>query len=271
MDRLIESTYLDYGKDFTRACRCAVVTNIDVTTGFDPNVLVKSLATAGMPQINELHPSITNCRVVRHLVRGQSNNQVTVQIFYETPTGGDVPTGTFYVKSGTAVQSESAGIDSDGLPIYVDYKPTTGTGSSVQKHTPINRLTPLRTLQVSGTLIGLPSTASQASAVNTVNLTTWQGLPRAYWLCNGFEVESNSNGTYTISSSFISRVNRDWKEYCIFLDETGNVPQDVLTGAGASAVATVMNKIYIEGQDRVNGFTSVGFYALNDFISIFGF
>ncbi len=272
LDRLIESTYLDYGVDFTRACRCAVVTNIDVqSTGFDPNVLVKSLATAGMPQLNELHPSITNCRVVRHLVRGQANNQATVQIFYETPTGGDVTTGTFFTRAGTSLQSESSGVDQAGFPIYTTYTPTGSAPSSIViKHTPINRLTPLRTLQINGTISGLPD-AAKTNAVGCVNSVFWQGLDKGFWLCNGFEFEDNPNGTVSITSSFVSRVQRDWKEYSIFLDETGNVPSDVLQNA---PISSIVGGPYILGQIRaggIGGFTAVGFYPLANFLSIFGF
>ncbi len=269
LDRLIENTYLDFSADFKRACRCAVVTDIDLqATGFDPNVMVKALAVAGMPQLNDSHPSIADCRVVRHLIRGQANNQATVQIFYETPTGGDVVTGTFYTKAGTALQTESSGIDFSGRPLYVNYTPTGGT--AVKKHAPISRLTPLRTIQINGTISGLPDSA-KSQAVGCVNSVFWQGLGVGFWLCNGFEFEYLPNGTFSITSSFISRVQRDWKEYSIFLDETGNVPDDVITN---SHVPAVINAPYAVDQffaGGVGGFSAVGFYPLANFSAIFGF
>ncbi len=284
MDRNIEGTFLDNSPTFVRCRRNAIVTGIDVNAvGYDPNVMVKALGASGMPQLWDDHPSIANCPVQRHLVRGMAGNQASVEIYYETPQLGiSVPTaGSFLIEATTAMVTEQVNLDGSHLPIVVQYTAQGATGNK-KRIANINRLTPMRTLKITGSITGVPLPIFSA-CVGRVNGVTWQGLGIGFWLCTSFEFQATgSPGTFgsldtipfTVAATFVSRVYRDWKEYAFFVDETGTVPEIIFTGAQQQGLAAAMKQTYSfaqSGNGAYNGFATVGFYDLANFFAIFGF
>src|SRR5688500_16700552 len=104
---LIQGSQLDVSATFSRYVSHRIVSGIDVVAA-DPLALSKALATAGLPQKNALHPSITNCRVVRHVIRGMSGNMASVDVIYETPSAGPggAPFATYILEDAIGSQTE---------------------------------------------------------------------------------------------------------------------------------------------------------------------
>ncbi len=272
LDRNIPGTLLDNGVDFVRCVRCGIVKDIDVqAVGFDPNIMVKALGSAGMPQLGNAHPSIAGITVQRHIIRGLSNDQASVEIYYETPQHG-AAISTVLITGSTELQTESAGVDGSGNALVISYTPS---GGSVQnRHIPMNRLTPLRRIKVKVSQTSAP-TVTQKACVGRVNELPWEGLTKGYWLCDGFAFESdNAVTTWTTEASFVTRVYRDWKEYAIWIDENGLTPEGLLVGQNLASIKTAMNAVYAYGSlasaQNPNGFKVVGFYPTADFGLIFG-
>ncbi len=279
LDRDINGTLLDNGVNFVRAIRCGIVKDIDVNAvGFDPNVMVKALGTQGMPQLNDPHPSIGNCKVQRHLIRGMSNDQAKVEIWYETPQhGAALPQpGSYLINGSTGLQTEQCGLDSNGIPIYTTYS-TLGSGT-IQQIGQVSRLVPFRCLKITGIIFGEPD-PNTTVAVGCVNMGKWQGLAQGFWLCNGFSFETDDLAiTYRVEASFISRVYRDWKEYVMHVDPlTGSVPDPVIQPqyGNLSKIAKAINLPYPNAPKQdgatANGFTTIAFYKTCNFAAIFGF
>ncbi len=283
LDRKIEDTLFDNGVDFKRYVRNAIVSNIDVpASGYDANVLIKSLAAAGLPQLGDLHPSIGNCRVQRHVVRGLASNQCTIAIYYETPQTGAFavsPVGTFVLRDASALTTEETqvtytGAVAKGQPLLIKYKPTSGSNQQPVSHVAsVQHLVPLRVLSASAVLNSKPPD-TMLSAIGRVNASWWQGLPEGYWLCAGItsqiQQQNGSLAIYTCEASFITKQARDWSSFVTFKDERGRVPADI----SKDDVALLQGYSYgsvLGSPATANGLLKCALYDRSDFPSLFGF
>ncbi len=279
LDRKIEDTLFDNGVDFKRYVRNAVVSNIDVpATGYDANVLIKSLAVSGLPQLGDLHPSIADCRVQRHLVRGLASNQVTIAIYYETGQTGSAisPVGTYVLRDSSALTTEETQVTYDGgHPIKISYRPTGITNPPIDTWVAnVNHLVPLRVLSASAVVNGKPSDA-MLSAIGRVNASPWQGLPTGYWLCAGvnsqIQQQNGSLAVYTVDVSFMTKNSRDWSTYVTFKDDRGHVPADIDANDVRNFQTFSYASVLQSGGVYANGITKVALYGLSDFSSLFPF
>lgn len=277
---LIEGSVVDNGTDFARVVRAGIVKDIDVNAvGFDPMALIKALGTAGMPQLNELHPSGTpGLRVVRHVVRGLANDQARVEVVYETPQFGggtpQPPTGAFLIKDSTTLVSEKVQLGPGAQPLVV----TMGGGLlgpgpfDLAKQATLDRLTPLRNLVLFGTMITTNPQQIQngRTGVGYVNDRTWSGRPKGYWLCTKFDSETLDLGvTYQVTAQFTSRQYRDWKSYYFWRNAVGELEQATIDAA--PQIQQMMADEYsFSMKNQGYGFMTVGLYDLADFGAIYG-
>jgi hypothetical protein len=271
----IDGALLDHGKDFTRCVRIFQVYDIPLpATGFAADILIKSLATSGMPQIGDGHPNITNCTVQRHIVRGMATNQARVEIVYETPVAGafSPPQGTLLLRDSTVLTTEETSVSELGNVIHVNYQPTVNpTGNSrVTKVATFQKLLPMRQLTIAGIIKGAANRPSEdvLNAIGTVNENPWQGLKKGFWLFSGFTGDTADLGkTISIEASFLTRIHRDWRSFATFRDDRGEIPQDIKQ-------ADVNNlrdrKEYSISAIPANGLVAVGLYKMSNFRSIFG-
>jgi hypothetical protein len=275
---IIDGAVLDNGSDFVRVVRSFHVKDVDVKAdGFDPLILVKSLQTGGMPQLNDLHP-VGNpyLRVVRQIVRGTANNQCRVEVIYETPQfGGGVvtPGGAFVLNDSTSLVSERVQLGPGGDPLVVKI----GGGllgdlafAPAQQLT-MDRLTPMRVIGLTGSVQATTQQMDNCRAsIGRVNGQTWAGLGRGFWLCSQFDSETFDLGeSYQVRAQFMTRQYRDWKSYGFWQNAVGELEQETVDASGQTQA--MMSAGYAFAQTHsTHGFMTVGLYDFADFGAIFG-
>lgn len=272
LDRNLEEQVLDNSTDFVRRIRQIIITDLDVTPN-DPLALEKALTVGGVPQLHDLHPSIPDCRVVRHIFRGLAGNQVKGQIIYETPTGGSTPTtGSFFLRDSTTLTSELTEVNPvTGFPLLVKYTPsatedTPNPAQDARVHS-VQYLVPMRVLSVVAIINDRPN-INILNAVGAVNNKPWQGLPKGYWLCVSFTGDTaDQEQSYRIETAFMTRLRRDWSSFITYKDDRGQVPANIK----ADDVNNLMNGEYLADVfDNYNGIRKSGLYPEADFQAIFG-
>lgn len=253
--------------------RVFTVMDIDVqATGFDPNVLVKALAMSGMPQLNDSHPSIGNCPLRRHIVRGQSNNQAKILAQYESPQLGISlpPAGTFLVRDSTILATERVQLGPHARPLKVIYGGLTSS-QRIDQLVSMDRLTPMRSLLIAGLIQANPTQMDNfRESVGKVNDRTWAGKAKGFWLCSQFESDTFDLGkTYQVNAAFTTRQYRNWMNYGWYFDALGHVPQQSLSGE--QEIQNLMAQEYgFEIRQTGIGFMTAGLYEMFNFAAVFG-
>ncbi len=266
-----------------RHIRCGHIQNIPVSTFNDHSWDLKALATPGMPQMGERHPSGDGTIVVAHMFRGMANDQARVEIVYDTPGGYEIPDGIFIIEDTTTLVSRAA-LKVPGVPYYVrvEAAPTNEAGTvpapagTIGDSQPFNYLCPLRTLTFRA-VIDYPPNAYLPALVGTVNKNTWQGLPPGYWLCAevqavGIAFDQNSKITRRrMTGAFVTRQREDWTEYQGLRGPDGRVRE--ITAGDLSRLTGVNYQTVRDttGQMRVKNGTRIAPYDMFDFLAYFGF
>lgn len=124
-------------------------------------------------------------------------------------------------------------------------------------------------------LVPAKSMAPFRALVNTVNSTTWAGLPRGYWRLADFhtetqDIDANYNVlTYNVSVAFLADVAKDWSKYEVGRDpNTGQyltIPQ-----AKIDALKRQPYRYGVIGVQNQDGILKIGFYRPADFSGPFG-
>jgi hypothetical protein len=258
----IQGSQLDVSSTFSRYVSRRIVSGLDVVSG-DLLALSKSLIVAGMPQRGAAHPSIQNCKCVRHVVRGMAGDQAAVDVIYETPAGpGGAPFATYVIEDSIGSQTEMVQMTHLFEPLFVQ---VTRDSITTKKVATVPRLTPIRRLVARGIVEGRPG-AAVAACIDRVNSIAWMGYPKGYWLDAATDDLSN---TYRVSAEFISRVNRPWREYSFFQEANGDYPSELFQNV--QAVKNAMNATYTPGTYPYGfGFAYHDLYPVANFDAVFG-
>jgi hypothetical protein len=285
---MLESRIETTAGGLARATRVAIVSDIVVSGDPDPNVLLKAIHAAGMPQIGEPHPSDPACQVARHVVTGLSNSMCRVEVIYERPTES-VPQGSndpkqisYILTEDTSVETVATNMawtrDAKRVPIYVSSKKYPHIGRdllTIQVAVPMRRIVARgvfrdRTMTAPG-LPGIQTTVLDyiRQTVGAVNRNPWRGFKRGQCRFDGFQTETSDGGqTYYFTLLFTGKTfSLDWRETgVLYNSQTGkfvDIDQD--------AVSQALAEEYDVGIKEYDGFTVVGPYWTADFEQVFGF
>jgi hypothetical protein len=281
LDRIEGSQLVRDQQGIASATRVAIVDGVDIdpnadNTHSDPFILVRALATAGLPQTLSSHPSDPSCKLVRHIVRGMANQQCRIDCMYERPSyGGTVPVGTWVLQTDTvarpmAVQRNPRTLD----PIRVKYKPPNATSNlTVEKTATVVVDIPICRLVARGQFYGLAFGKNWRSAVGSVNQGAFQGLAQGFWLFDEMKDEPTQINTgdttqslYTYSIVLSTQINFSWAYYAFY-----RLPSGDFVKIDPTNMAQVRAKVY-DGTDLVTDFgvTRIEPYPMVNYTALFG-
>jgi hypothetical protein len=250
-----------------RVTRMALATGLDTSQPW--KVLLNALYQAGCPQTGQQWQGDPKLIVNRHLVRSvRACDQASVAIIFERDDTFDPLTknGGAVIEDSTHLSQEMVSLDRLGVPIRVTY--TAPSGRRYVKSAEVPQLVPIRTLTVTTTIKGKPSSAV-LKAAGTVNLTEWQGLPKGWWMFLGVQVIGDFKGKSTqVRGQFLTR-NRDWSEFAAYRDDRGDIPK-----VDSTWVNALRNSPYGEGvglDPGINGISKWALYYELSFEGLFGF
>ncbi len=268
-DRL-KGAQFDNQRYFAQTVRSFIIDEIDnlPTDGsFDPAAFIRSLATAGVPQLYDKHPTDPRQFVVRHLLQGVAADQVSILIYYETPTGGSLPGSAWLVRDDTVVTQETTQRTANNADTLTTkfVKPISaniegGKVPTVPVYIPRRAITANR-------VKSSPLPENMKDAVGSINRSTWRGKPRGSWLLYAAVDEQQGNGTYVQSLTFLH--NREsWFSLSHFIRPNGDII-GTIQGADSPSILTVQDLPAEGGQTVKNGLTLASIYPENDFTQLF--
>jgi hypothetical protein len=270
---IIEGAEINDTIDGLSIVRVFHVKDLAVSATADPQLLAKALNSAGVPQLRDSHPSNASCTVTQRLVRGTANDQARVFVRYETPTFGNSPLSTFYVSDSTTLMAERVQLGPQASPLIVEF----GSGASaLTAQANIDRLTPMRTLNIVGSVmynVNLVQIQNARKSVGRVNDRVWAALPKGYWLNTQFQTDTLDKGTtYQVTAQFITRQYRDWKAYSWYYNAWGRLEPRTVSLGHQTDIKAMMAAEYEFAPPKQSGlgFMTVGLYDLADFGAIFG-
>lgn len=226
----------------------------------DPTMLVKALATSGLPQKGDQFPfaGYEDWIVRRHRINAINAFQYSVLIIYEW-------LGALRVRDTSTLES---------IPIQTHpgtNKPfeVTYLGPQSRKQLTFNQLLPLRHLVVFKT-VQYEARANVLAAFGSVNDDVWQGLPKGFWMVSALDGDTYDNGqTYTYTVTFSTRQTRDWSDFGGITDDYGHA---IHVANAASIVFDLKAQPYkydiIGVTDQ--GFLRTGNFPLASFATVFG-
>lgn len=269
---VLRDTQYESDTNGIRAQRACVVSAIGGGSTAPFATLTNALFVAGMPQVNEPHPTIVGCFVIGHRITLESDTVARVVVKYSTPpnnSGNHGKTNQWIIKKRTNLQGTETEVNpANNKPILTSYK---NPGDKNDKGTvltgKVKYLRPARILSATGTFDHDPTTRFE-DLIGTVNDANWQKLGVGFWLFHQCESETRDSGkTYEASVGFMSMVNEDWSAYCV--QDRGDGKHVVLD---QGQVQQIRGQKYTYQKNIVgNGITRVGPYKTSPFRSTFGF
>jgi hypothetical protein len=261
--------------------RVAIVKDIAVDASADPNVLVKALAAAGLPQLGDPHPSGDRSILLFHDIRPLANDQAKILMNYG-PFGGNDPnqdgnvSPVYTLEDGTIGQNITTQFypNSGYEPIRMGYSTLNIPPKSVN----LTYYQPMRTvvLTASNLLGDSKWTKSLRSSVGLVNEKLWLDMPKGYWLFYGFEsqisITTGVGRRYNVRATLVCRNNLDWS-FVTFMERPDGTPIEFKT----SDIQTISSPEYSSTQSHIpsgiptGGLIRIFPYRTTDFGSIFNF
>lgn len=221
----IKGSSVDSDETGSRINRGFTVAGLDMSLNAD--VLRKAVTTAaGMPQVNEPHPTEPNCPVVGyHIEFDKSDSIASGYVKYKTPKlpGGGSASGWVF-RDTTSLQSFQVSkfpagtvtITGQNFPaVNLKTTYTVGNGKPESKPATVSILRPVRTLLASCILTARPP-VSFYNAIGCVNQGTFEGLPPGFWLCAGVDVDTNDGGnTYIVTAQMHTKCVEDFSTFAV--------------------------------------------------------
>ncbi|HEV7297936.1 MAG TPA: hypothetical protein VGN72_01120 [Tepidisphaeraceae bacterium] len=260
----------------TRLIRTAIVDDIDLASGNDPEALIKVLSVTGMPQLKDALPGQPSMFLRRTIVRPSLTRwrRAYVDLEYSNEFGL-IPTAYIVRDDAFLQQVETNLIPGTFVPIRVNWQ----NPSEATEKVPADNITfsfgiPIRAISISGLAYGSPNTYQ--GSVGMVNAGTWAGKAAGHWRLDRYASEINKQeGTYTYNAMAVSRAYGDWSEWGVLRNQqTGRyIPIASADRTAALALAYSYGIIYPTATpDTSNkGFVRVGPYQTTNFETIFGF
>jgi hypothetical protein len=286
---MLESRIETTAGGLARATRVAIVSDISVSGDPDPNVLLKAIHAAGMPQIGEPHPSDPACQVARHVVTGLSNSMCRVEVIYERISevgswggSGEEPKKISYILTeDTSVEMVATNMvwtRNGRKPIYVSSKKYPHLGRdllTIQVADPVRRLIARGVFR--DRILGRPNPSADEISllehirgwVGCVNEKKWRGFKRGQCRFDGFQTETTDGGqTYYFTLLFTGKTGAsDWREFGVLYNSQTGKYIDI----DEDAVENARWNPYVNDIIEYDGFTVVGPYPTHDFEQLFGF
>jgi hypothetical protein len=275
LDRIEDAGYIETttGRSHRRA---AIVTG--VSTANPAAVCYLATQVAGMPQRGDAHPVHPECVVTDIEAVGitESDDSIRVMLTYGFPFASEAGQpgggGSFLYEDSTGLIGDRSELvpGPDKSPLKIIYR-----DAALKFYGPyqgsIEWQRPIRTITVSGALKKGVSLAPYRYAMGTVNLDTWNGLKRGYWLMTGINTTTTDGETYSIKVQVVTRNNDDWSQYIIGRDHN----LDQFFTVDKKVATDLAGKDYDYGitlPDGKNdkGIIRVGPYQMTNFSDIFG-
>ncbi len=270
---LLEGSSVEVSKDYIRETRIMHVT--DLPTVSPSLILNQALASAGVPQLYESHPSGNGSRVIRRKATATSDTSARIEIFYElaivAPQGAGVV--LFTVEDDVVVEMVPSqlmpGVGEHGRkPFRIDFQDPTDATVYHKDTATVNIPMPIRTITLSSQFTSRAQINNLHAVAGKVNGAGWQGLAAGYWLCLGTRSTTFDGGnSWVTQTQLVSKQIEDWSTYTIGRDtQTGkylNIPASYPARAAALPYRYGINSEF-------GGLLKIGAYELFDALGAFG-
>jgi hypothetical protein len=226
-----------------------------------PNMLVKALKTAGLPQKGDSYPhaDYEDYFLKRHIVRAFNAFHYGIEMVYEFR-------GLMTVQDTSTLSTVTTELHPKSYePLYVKWK-AAGELQPVTKVLRLQTMLPMRHLVVSKT-VDFEAAPDVLAAFGGVNKLPWMGLPIGYWLFSAIDAQTVDDGiTKTYTATFSTKQKEDWSQLGFMTDDAGQA----LPIPKADVMALRAKPYAYSIDETVNGLLKVGMHDMFDFFQIFG-
>lgn len=262
-----------------RIVRVGHVRGITSTSTTAPTALPDILAFApayGEPYPDPRYSSFVVVYVTARGIPGTRGTMARLYVHYESPRlAGAAPIESFAIEDVTTLVAEPTQVIPGTLtPMLVNLETDEPDPDADPQPATVKMVTATyprtyRAVVLYGLFNTRPSTTIRYAA-NCVNHSTWEGLPRGYWRCEGPRVRySNRDGLFAVSVGFLSKGDQpgeDWSTYSFARDDLGEY---------VKPTETLMNTLKAQDYEfgkrwSTRGVYKAGLYRTANFSAIFG-